>query len=161
MNATNKLLDKWIEWRSSKSGGPLTGAAIAVELGVKPTSISNYRVGTSQAAPHVIEKMARDIGESPAAWLALVESERARDAADRKAWLKVARQLGAAAALAVVALFPAGNVRAAALMTQAEQLSEVCIMRSVRRRARALAQRMQLALSRLTDRAYGPSPVLA
>lgn len=104
MNATNKLLDKWTSMRAAKLGGAITPSAIAIELGVKRTSIANYRAGTSQAAPHVISKMARDIGDNPAAWLALVESERARDANDRKAWAAVARQLGAAAAVAAITL---------------------------------------------------------
>ncbi|KAB8191344.1 helix-turn-helix domain-containing protein, partial [Lysobacter maris] len=109
MNATKKLLDKWMEWRSASNGGPLTQKELAKELGVGQTSISNYKVGVSQAAPHVISKMARDLGESEAAWLALVESERARDGEDRRAWARIARQLGAAASIAVVALmvFPA------------------------------------------------------
>ncbi|WP_408953715.1 DUF3693 domain-containing protein [Lysobacter sp. Hz 25] len=99
MNATNKLLDKWIEWRSLKQGADLRQSAIARDLGIRATSISNYRAGTSQAAPHVISKMARDLGENEAAWLALVESERSKDAEDRKTWARLARQLGAAAAV--------------------------------------------------------------
>jgi len=86
MNATNKLLDKWHAMRSAKHGGPLLQSEMAHELGVKPTAISNYRSATSQAAPHVIEKMCRELGENSAGWLALVESERARDATDRRTW---------------------------------------------------------------------------
>jgi 2-hydroxychromene-2-carboxylate isomerase len=99
MNATNKLLDKWIAWCSAKQGAAPSVAAIAAALDVKPTAIANYRSNFSQAAPHVIAKMARDLGENEAAWLALVESERARNATDRKAWARVARSLFGAAAL--------------------------------------------------------------
>lgn len=114
MNATNKLLDKWTVMRSGKLGGPLTQKAIALELGVKQTTISNYKVAVSQAAPHVIEKMARDLGENAAAWLALVESERAKDAGDRRTWARVARQLGVAATLAAVTLMGFTSEAAAA-----------------------------------------------
>lgn len=106
MNATNKLLDKWIAWRSLKPGADLRVSAIALELDVKPTAIANYRAGVSQAAPHVISKLAADLGENELAWLALVESERARNGSDRRTWARMARQLGAAAAIAVVALLP-------------------------------------------------------
>ena len=108
MNATNKLLDKWAAMRSAKLGAPLKPSAIAHELGLKPGAISNYRAAVSQAAPHIIEKMARDIGENPAGWLALVESERARDAEDRRTWARLARSFGAAATVAAVALLGYG-----------------------------------------------------
>lgn len=148
MNATNKLLDKWMTWRSSKPGADLRQSAIAIELGVKQTAISNYKVGVSQAAPHVIAKMARDLGENEAAWLALVESERARDASDRRAWLKVARQLGAAAALAVVALLPQGNAHAnpTQLIDSASAVRDECILCKVLRR---LAARLLRAPARV------------
>lgn len=77
---------------------------MAADLRIRHSSISNYRSGFSQAAPHVIERMARDIGENPAAWVALVESERARDAEDRRTWARIAKQLGLAAALVIAAL---------------------------------------------------------
>lgn len=127
MNATNKLLDKWIEWRSLKLGADFRQAAIARELGVRSTSISNYRAGTSQAAPHVISKMARDLGENEAAWMALVESERAKDAEDRKTWARLARQLGAAAAVFLML----SSVALPAPANTGEGYGEVGIMRSL------------------------------
>ena len=123
MNATNKLLDKWIELRSTKLGGPLTQAAIGLELGVKQTSISNYKVGLSQAAPHVVEKMAKDLNENPAAWLALVESERAKDAGDRRTWARVARQLGVAAVVTLCAVVTPG--KSAPLASAASTVAEL------------------------------------
>jgi len=161
MNATNKLLDKWIEWRSTQPGKASSNTAIAKDLGVTGPSIANYRSGLSQAAPHVIEQMAREIGENPVAWLALVESERARNADDRKTWQRLARSFGAAAALALVALFPTAKASAMTVGLKAEQAQAICIMRNTGRRVRALAQRMHDALSRLTERAYVTSAMLA
>jgi hypothetical protein len=58
----------------------------------------------SQATPAVISVMATQTGEDAGYWMALVESERARTDADRKAWARIARRFGAAAAVACVAL---------------------------------------------------------
>jgi len=104
VNATQKLLEKWISRRAVVAGADMRHAAMALELGIKPTSIGNYLSGFSQAAPHVIAKMARDLGENELAWISLVESERARDAADRKVWARLARSLGMAACLTVAVL---------------------------------------------------------
>jgi len=101
VNATQKLLEMWVSRRAVVAGADMRHAAMAMELGIKPTSIGNYLSGFSQAAPHVIAKMARDLGENEMAWCALVESQRARDAADRKTWAKIAKQLGAAACLVI------------------------------------------------------------
>ena len=137
MNATNKLLDKWWEIRS-----PASNKAAGLILGVTGNPISNYRAGLSQAEAHVIERMARDIGDDPLKWLALVESERARRPADKKAWAAAARRLGAAAALACVLLtaLPAHS----APYGQAEQNQPIYIMRNVRRWLRSAFNALRL-----------------
>lgn len=50
--------------------------------------------------------MARDCGDDPFVWIALVEAERARTTDDRRTWAELAKRLGAAAAVAAVALIP-------------------------------------------------------
>ncbi len=134
MNATNKLLDKWTAMRSAKLGGPLTQTAIAIEFGLKPSAVSNYKVGLSQAAPHVVEKMAKDLNENPAAWLALVESERAKDAGDRRTWARVARQLGVAAVVTLCAVVTPGKSAPLASSASTVDVRGVPIMSKERRR---------------------------
>lgn len=99
MSATQKLLTRWM------SATNVTNQSDAARrLGITPGGVNNWVAGRSQAAPSLIEKMARDIGEDPTGWLALIESERARDADDRKTWAGIAKRLGIAAALALCAI---------------------------------------------------------
>lgn len=97
MNATQQLLDKYIEACSAKTGAVPNNSAIAKVAGVGATSIANYRSGYSQAAPHAVRALALAIGEEPAGWMALVESERVRSADDRRAWAAIAKTFGMAA----------------------------------------------------------------
>ena len=137
MNATNRLLALW--WAKM---APASAVEAGKRLGVSGQAIANYRAELSQATPAVIAKMAGDLGENPAQWLAQVEAERARNDGDRKAWAAVARKLGAAAAVAGIAImFGAfGHDKNAifalflALPFHAEPLTAVCIMRSLRGR---------------------------
>ena len=62
-----------------------------------------------------------------APWLIGVHAEHLRNREARMTLEKLAKQLGAAAALAVAALLPVGSARA---MTQAEPFADLCIMRS-------------------------------
>jgi len=64
-----------------------------------------------------------------APWLIGVHAEHLRNREARTSLEKLARQLGAAAVLAV-ALFPVGNARAAAMKVLAEQAQDICIMRN-------------------------------
>lgn len=93
MNATNILLDKWLKVCSARKGAPCNNTKLAEALGIERTALANYRSGTSQAAPAVVRKLAEAIGEDADHWMAVVESERARSTADRKAWTKVAHRL--------------------------------------------------------------------
>lgn len=99
MSSTAKLLDRWM-----KARGLTTQTAAAAALGTKPSTVNNWLRGVSQAAPAYIRKMADDLGEQAAGWVLLVESERARDAADRKALAALAKSLGVAAAVALCAI---------------------------------------------------------
>ena len=126
MNATLELFGRWKEAK-----GLTSDPVAAAVLGVAKQTVSNWRTRGSQAEAHLIAKMTRDLGEDPGKWLALVESQRARTDADRKTWAALARQLGAAAAVAFVALLPFGNARASAMgMSEAEQHAPIYIMRS-------------------------------
>lgn len=101
MNATNRLLDKWMETCRVPNF-----KAAAQRLHVEPSAVSNWRSGLSQATPAVIARMALELGESDVAWLALVESERSRKPEDRKAWAAIVKRLASAAAVLLVAFMP-------------------------------------------------------
>lgn len=105
MTSTIKLLDRW-----KASQGIASDNAAALALEVSRQAASRWRNGLAQAEPHTIARMAKDIGEDPGAWMALVEAERAKSSEDRKAWMALARQLGAAAAVAAVALLSVGVI---------------------------------------------------
>lgn len=101
MTATRILLDRWKAAKSIPSDN-----AAALELGITRQAVSRWRQTPTQAEPNLVARMAHDLGDDAGKWLALVESERARSDADRKVWAALARQLGAAATLAAVALLP-------------------------------------------------------
>ncbi|MDG2518414.1 hypothetical protein [Lysobacter soli] len=101
MTSTIKLLD---QWKAAKGITSDNAAALALE--VSRQAASRWRNGLAQAEPHTIARMAREIGQDAGAWMALVEAERAKSAEDRKAWIALARQLGAAAAIACFAVMP-------------------------------------------------------
>lgn len=146
MSATITRLDKFKETRSLPSDN-----AAALALGIHRATVSGWRKRGTQAEPHVIAQLAAAIGEEPGAWLALVESQRARSDADRKAWAAVARRLGAAAAVAVVALFPLHEASAAATLTDGPVMHYAKLRMAMIRAARALHR----ALSRLKDAGRG------
>lgn len=99
MSSTAKLLERWM-----KARGLTTQTAAAAALGTKPSTVNNWLRGVSQAAPAYIGAMADDLGEDAGGWVLLIESERARDAADRKALAAMAKKLGVAAAIALCAI---------------------------------------------------------
>ena len=128
MSATTKLLDLFRDQRELTSDN-----AAAIALGVHRATVSGWRQRGTQAEPHVIAKMAAAINQDAGGWLALVESERARSDDDRKAWVAVARRLGAAAALFLAVALPISEAHASV----AEQQHAGGIMRSVLRWLRA------------------------
>ena len=81
MNATQRLLNIWM-----KRCHIASQTVAAKNLGTKASTVNNWVQGVSQAAPQYVDQMARESGELEIAWLALVESERARDADDRATW---------------------------------------------------------------------------
>ena len=127
MSATTTLLDRW---KAAKHVASDNAAALA--LNITRQAVSRWRNELSQAEPALVWQMAEEAGEDAGAWLALVESERARSEADRAAWRNIAKRLGAAAAtLAVVALLPHHQALAAWVLALPEPLSVLGIMRSV------------------------------
>lgn len=101
MPAAIELLDKWKKARSLASDNAASAA-----LHVTRQAVSGWRTGATRPEAHTVERMCADLGEPVGAWLARIESERARSEADRRVWAKLARELGAAAVLAVAALTP-------------------------------------------------------
>lgn len=110
MSAVNKLLDKTREACSIS-----TDVGLAEKLGVSRQLVNQWRKGANPMSDERIAQIAGIAGEDVSTWLVLVRAEQTHGDAGR-AWAKLARQLGAAAALAVVGLFVAlpGQARASA-----------------------------------------------
>lgn len=98
MESVNILLDRF-----AKTCYATKDKEIAARLHVRPSSISNWRHGTSKPEPESIEKMADAIGEPIGKWLAAIEAERARTAEAKRVWLRLAAALGTTAAVALTA----------------------------------------------------------
>lgn len=152
MSATIRLLDKFKETRSLPSDN-----AAAIALGIHRATVSGWRQRGTQAEPHVIAHMAKAVAEDAGGWLALVESERARTDADRKAWAAVAKQLGAAAVLAIVALLPGFAKASTGSNLNGFTPYALCEMN----RRRKLARALHLFRTFVTERLHGTPALLA
>jgi transcriptional regulator with XRE-family HTH domain len=100
MNAVNKLLDKAVETCS-----PAKDIALAEKLGVTRQLVNQWRKGTNPLSDERIAQLAKLANEDAGTWLVLVRAEQAQGEA-KKEWAKLAKHLGAAAALFAVALLP-------------------------------------------------------
>lgn len=132
MTATIELLDAFKRAKHIDSDN-----AAAKLLSVTRASVSGWRNGLSAPKPHTVADMCEGIGADVAPWLARVEAERAHSSADRKVWASLARRLGAAAAVAAVALvagFGSSTKAHANGFQAAPETSGVYIMRNWRRR---------------------------
>lgn len=98
-------------------------------LGVHRQTVSLWRKGDAYPEEDRIARMAELAGADPITWLLQVREERAVGHA-RRAYHEALRRLGAAASLAVVALFAAPQPVNAGVIAQAEQSPAICIMRS-------------------------------
>ena len=107
MNSTIKLLDKYREVCLLTSDN-----AVAVKLGLSRSAVSLWRGGKGHPEADSVEKMCLATGEPLAHWLPLIEAERARSPAARRAWLRLA-QVAAVMTLAVAVLPAHAAVRAA------------------------------------------------
>lgn len=87
-NPTTELLDLW-----KARHGIENDSQAAVALGLRRQAISNWRQRGSQGEPATIAKMARDIGQEPAIWLAKAEGSKSKADADKKAWAAVVKKL--------------------------------------------------------------------
>lgn len=105
MSITHALFERW----KAAKGIDSNRAAMRV-LGLSPTANIHWNAGRNADAD-VIERMANDLGENPGALIAQAMAEQAKGNAART-WERLAKQLGAAAALAAVsvALSPAISI---------------------------------------------------
>lgn len=101
MDAQNKLLDKVRETCSIPSDG-----ALADRLNVSRQLVNHWRKGRNPMPDATVAHLCGMAHLDAGHWLVLVRADLTQGEASR-AWQKLARQLGAAAALAVVSLFAA------------------------------------------------------
>ena len=138
MSQTWKLFERW---QAAKGYSSVRQAAMA--LGVDPSAATLWKNGRNANAD-VIEHMANELGESPAAWAALVMQEQSKGEAAR-AWGRIARQLGAAAVIALAALLPSvdANANASNQVGNSSPMHIMSIaMRWLRRAASYAAERL-------------------
>lgn len=114
------LLDKAKKARSMSSDN-----AFAVSMGWRRQVVSQWRNAESYPSEDHIAQLAEIAHEDPVEWLVRVKAERSEGAA-AKYWARLARQLGAAAALALCVVPMLAN--AAPLVSQAERFLAMPIM---------------------------------
>lgn len=127
MSITQTLFDRW------KAARGITSNREAMRvLGLSPTANIHWKAGRNADAD-VIERMANDLGENAGELIARAMAEQAKgDAA--KTWARLAKQLGAAAAVVLAVALP---YEAPAASVQAEPQSAMYIMRNCLRRLAA------------------------
>ena len=104
------LLDKARATRSIPSD-----LALAERLGISRQAVSNWRHGDKFPDEETIAQLALLAGDDPAQWLVAIKAVRT-DGAAGKAWAALAKRLGAAAAVLLVAALPqAGQAKAGSL----------------------------------------------
>lgn len=106
MTAAKILLDKYA--KTCQGGRDID---VARALGVKHSTVANWKAERAHPDAESIEKMADAIGEPLGEWLAKIEAERARSPANRKVWLRLAATFGTSLAIAAVALPSHANGR--------------------------------------------------
>ena len=94
------LLDKARSVRSIPSD-----LALAERLGISRQAVSNWRHGDKFPDEETIAQLALLAGDDPAQWLVAIKAVRT-DGAAGKAWAALAKRLGAAAAVLLVAALP-------------------------------------------------------
>jgi hypothetical protein len=109
MSAVEKLLDK-----AKDSCSPPNYSALAARMGVSRQALSRWKNGTEPMPDERIAQAATMAKADSGQWLLTIHAERAEGAA-AKGWESLLRRFGAAAAVAVVALMPLGNVQAGSL----------------------------------------------
>ncbi len=92
-SATFKLFQLW---KSEKNYASAMQACEA--LGLERMAATHWKNGRNAEA-HIIEKMAREIGHPPEAWVLAAASEKTIKPIERTTLMKMAKKLGYAAAL--------------------------------------------------------------
>lgn len=116
----------FVRWMLAK--GHTSQREAAKALGVSPMGPSNWKNGHNAAA-HVVERMAKDLGEDPTAHIIAVFQETAKGP-DARTLQRMAKRLGYGAVLAVALALPAPPAAAV-------DGAGVYIMRSRKRRKRS------------------------
>lgn len=100
MSASITLLDKY-----KKACSLASDNACAKHLGVGRSAVSKWRNGEGHPDADLVQVMCEATGEPITRWMPLIEAERARSPAVRKAWLRLA-QMAAAITLTVGVFAP-------------------------------------------------------
>lgn len=86
MNPGTKLLDKYAAMCKHA-----TDSDVARALKVRPSAVNNWRHDRAMPDAASVEKMCEATGEPLSHWLPLIQAEREKSPAARKAWLRLAQ----------------------------------------------------------------------
>jgi len=128
-SATWRLFERW---RTAR--GYASQMAACEELGVERQAATYWKSGRNAEA-QTIERMARDLGENPTPWVLAAASEKTRTADERRTLMRLARELGYAAAvlLAVYTSIPPTKAKALELNISATEYALRIVRRCVAR----------------------------
>lgn len=93
MSVTHTLFTRWMREKNLPSV-----RQACLELGVQPQAATYWKDGRNAEA-HIIERMANDLNEQPAAWILAAAAEKVRAAEERRTLMRMAKLLGYAASL--------------------------------------------------------------
>ena len=124
MSTTTLLLDRWMKLRKID-----TDAAAASELGLTKGSVYNWRERDGNAEIHIVERMAKDLGEDPATVIIEVFKESQRSDEAKKTLQRLAKRL-TGTSLLVLALACPMRSEAQTVGFSAHPVCAVYIMRS-------------------------------
>lgn len=101
MSATLELFEDW-----KKAKGYATDSAAGHALKLSRQTVNSWRARNGNAEPHVIERMANDLGRDPIPYVLQAFSEAAKDADARRTLAKMAKKLAASSMALLLALMP-------------------------------------------------------
>lgn len=131
MDTLNRLLDT-----ATKTCSPPTQQALADRLNVSRQTLHDWRTGKKRITDEHLARVI-DAAHGEAVDAVQVRREAASTRSERHLWETLARQLGAAATLAAVALFPVYEASAARTLTDAP------VMHYAKTAVRAITRRVR------------------
>lgn len=130
MSVTFRLFERWCAQKGFQSR-----RAGALALGLSHAAAEHWKAGRNGSLA-VLERMATDLGEDYVPHVMAAFQETAPDEAERKAWRRLAKRLGAASVVGLALLAGSAPAPSYAASEAVSDHPEIYIMRTVPRRRR-------------------------